>query len=399
MILAALFWLSVLGIVYVHLGYPLLLAVAARLRPKPLKVGAVVPHPTMSLVIAAHNEEAVIAEKLENALACDYPANRLQILVATEGSSDRTPEIVAGFRDRGVEQSFRPERRGKVTAINRAMERVDGDIVVFSDANNFYERDTLKRLVAPFADPDVGATTGAKTVRRSGSVGESESLYWKYESVIKSMETRLGSCIGAVGEIFAVRRELVEAIPADVINDDFYLAMRVVCRGKRVIYVPEALSWEPASSDLADERVRRARIVAGRYQVFGMAARLFPWRHPVLLWQLLSHKLARPLVPGAMLTAFVTNVLLWVQPVADGGWLQLESPLAAWLIAGQVFFYALALVGARVSPRSRFAKLLLLPSFFTSANAAAVSGLVGYLTGRQTAVWRRVTRTRPAVDA
>lgn len=397
MIVGALFWISVLGILYVHLGYPLLLAAAARFRPKRLLVSES-ELPELTVLIAAHDEEAVIADKLRNTLECDYPPERLQILVASEGSGDRTPEIVASFEDRGVEQSFRAERRGKVEAINHAMERARGEVVVFSDANNFYEAETLRRLVAPFIDPGVGATTGAKTVRRDGTIGSSEGLYWKYESFIKRMETRLGSCIGAAGEVFAVRRSLIEPIPAEVINDDFYLAMRVVCRGHRVVYVPEARSWESASPGLAEERIRRARIVAGRFQVFGMASRMFPWRRPVLLWQLLSHKLARPLIPWAMLTALVTNTMAWLSPPPPGsGWLQLESPLAAWLLAGQALFYFVALVGSRVVPRGRLSKLFVLPAFFTSSNAAAVSGLVGYLTGRQTAVWRRVSRTQQAV--
>jgi cellulose synthase/poly-beta-1,6-N-acetylglucosamine synthase-like glycosyltransferase len=354
--------------------------------------------PFVSFVIAAHNEEAVIAKKLENTLACDYPPERLQVLVASEGSSDRTPDIVAEFLNRGVEQSFRPERRGKVTAINGAMEHVRGEVVVFSDANNFYEPTALRRLVAAFADPEVGATTGAKTVRRDGSAGNSEGLYWRYESFIKRKETRLGSCIGAAGEIFAVRRSLIEPIPAEVINDDFYLAMRVVCRGHRVVYVPDARSWEPASPSLAEERVRRARIVAGRFQICGMAASVFPWRRPVLLWQLFSHKLARPLIPWAMLTALAANVVAWSRPPAPGsGWLQLESPLAVSLLAGQALFYVVAVVGWRVVPQGRLSKLFVLPAFVASSNAAAISGLVGYVTGRQTAVWRRVSRTRQAV--
>ena len=398
MIAGALFWISVAGILYVHLGYPLLLAVSACLRPKRLAATGAESLPFVSFVIAAHNEEAVIAKKLENTLACDYPPERLQVLVASEGSSDRTPDIVAEFLNRGVEQSFRPERRGKVTAINGAMEHVRGEVVVFSDANNFYEPTALRRLVAAFADPEVGATTGAKTVRRDGSAVDSEGLYWRYESFIKRKETRLGSCIGAAGEIFAVRRSLIEPIPAEVINDDFYLAMRVVCRGHRVVYVPDARSWEPASPSLAEERVRRARIVAGRFQICGMAASVFPWRRPVLLWQLFSHKLARPLIPWAMLTAFAANVVAWSRPPAPGsGWLQLESPLAVSLLAGQALFYVVAVVGWRVVPQGRLSKLFVLPAFVASSNAAAISGLVGYVTGRQTAVWRRVSRTRQAV--
>jgi cellulose synthase/poly-beta-1,6-N-acetylglucosamine synthase-like glycosyltransferase len=395
---AAAFWLSAAFVVYVYAGYPLLLWLLARRRrerrrrePDPAAL------PTISVVIAAHDEEAVIAEKLENTLALDYPAPRRQIVVASEGSRDATFEIVERFAARGVEQSFRLERRGKVPAINEAVSRARGEIVVFSDANNFYEPDALRRLAAAFEDPRVGAATGTKCLRREdGSLAESEGLYWRYESFIKRQEARLGSCIGAAGEILAVRRALLEPIPAGVINDDFYMAMRVLCRGHTVAYVPEARSWERTSVDLQQERVRRARIVAGRFQAFGMAGRLFPWRRPLLLWQLLSHKLARPLVPWAMLVALAANVVAWLSPPAAGsGWLMLERPVAGLLLALQVVFYGVAAIGSRLKLRGPVAKLLFLPAFVVSGNVAAALGLLGYLAGRQTAVWKRVARRAP----
>ncbi len=395
---AAAFWLSAAFVVYVYAGYPLLLwLLAGRRRERRQRDPDAAALPTISVVIAAHDEEAVIAEKLENTLALDYPAERRQIVVASEGSRDATFEIVERFAARGVEQSFRPERRGKVAAINEAVSRARGEIVVFSDANNFYEPGALRRLAAAFQDPGVGAATGTKCLRREdGSLAESEGLYWRYESFIKHCEARLGSCIGAAGEILAVRRALLEPIPAGVINDDFYMAMRVLCRGYTVAYVPEARSWERTSVDLRQERVRRARIVAGRFQAFGMAGRLFPWRRPLLLWQLLSHKLARPLVPWAMLLALLANIVAWLSPPPEGsGWWMLERPLAGWLLALQALFYALAAIGSRLPLRGPVAKLLFLPAFVVSGNVAAALGLIGYLTGHQTAVWKRATRRAP----
>lgn len=398
MLTAVAFWGSVAFVGYAYAGYPLLLwALASRRRPASPAEVEPSSLPTLSVVIAAHDEEAVIAAKLENTLELDYPASRRQVVVASEGSTDATFEIVGRFAARGVEQSFRPERRGKVAAINEAVARLHGEIVVFSDANNLYERDALRLLAAAFQDPRVGAATGSKCVRREdGSLAESEGLYWRYESFIKRQEARLGSCIGAAGEMLAIRRALLEPIPAGVINDDFYLAMRVLCRGFAVAYVPQARSWEHASVDLRQERVRRARIVAGRFQAFALAGRLFPWRHPLLLWQLLSHKLARPLVPWAMLVALVANVVAWLAPPPAGsGWLRLESPLAGWLLALQAVFYLLAAAGARLRLRGPLGMLLFLPAFLVSSNLAAATGLIGYLRGRQTAVWERVARRAP----
>lgn len=392
---AAAFWAATLWIVYVHAGYPLVLWTLALLRrSRPARDGTPGDLPSLTIVIAAHDEQDVIAEKLENTLDLDYPAEKRRVIVASEGSRDATVEIVERFAARGVEQSFRPERRGKVAAINEAVSRARGEIVVFSDANNFYERDALRRLAAAFEDPRVGAATGSKCVRRDdGSVAESEGLYWRYESFIKRQEARLSSCIGAAGEILAVRRELLEPIPAGVINDDFYLALRVLCRGYEVAYVPDARSWERASLRLEDERVRRARIVAGRYQALAMARRLFPWRRPLLLWQLLSHKLARPLVPWAMMLALAANLAAWLWPPPPGSsWLRLAPPVAAWLLAGQAAFYLLAFAGARFRLRGPLGRLLSLPAFLVSGNLAAAAGLVGYLSGRQTAIWSRVAR-------
>jgi len=235
---AWLFWISVALVAYVYAGYPLALALLARLRPKP---GWKPPDdlPAVTLVIAAYNEEDVIARKLENSLGLDYPSDRLQIIVAADGSSDSTAEIVRSYSDRGVELSYSPERMGKSAAVGRALSLARGDVVVLSDANNLYAADALRLLVAPFADPRVGAVSGAKVVSgEEGGVGESEGAYWRYESFIKAQETRLGSCTGACGEILAVRRELLEPPPASVINDDFYIAMRVIRKGYRLVYVP-----------------------------------------------------------------------------------------------------------------------------------------------------------------
>ncbi|MBA3533968.1 MAG: glycosyltransferase family 2 protein, partial [Ardenticatenales bacterium] len=307
-----LFWASVGSIVYTYVGYPLLLTLLARTRPQPRPYAPI--RPTVTLLITAYNEEAVIAEKLENSLALDYPRERLQILVAADGSDDQTPEIVRGYAARGVELSFSPPRRGKMAAINRAMPLARGEIVVFSDANNLYDPTTLQALVKPFFDPEIGATSGAKVILRGdGALGESEGLYWKYESFVKKQETRLDSCAGVAGEIFALRRRLFESPPEAIINDDFYMAMRLIGRGYRVVYVPEARSAERVSLSAEDERARRARIIAGRYQAIALAPSYLPLQRPLVVWQIVSHKFLRPLVPFAMLGALVANsqALLW----------------------------------------------------------------------------------------
>ncbi|MCK6630566.1 MAG: glycosyltransferase family 2 protein [Anaerolineae bacterium] len=388
-----LFWLCVGSIIYTYAGYPILLALLARTRPKPPTYPAAVP--TVTLLIAAHNEQAVIAGKLENSLALDYPRERLQILVAADGSDDQTPEIVRAYARQGVELSFSPPRRGKMAAINRAMAQAWGELVVFSDANNMYEHCTLRELVAPFADKTVGAVTGAKSILPGdGALGESEDLYWRYESFIKKQETRLGCCTGVAGEILAVRRELFESPPDNIINDDFYLAMCLIQHGYRVVYTPQARSWERVSLSASDELTRRARIVAGRYQVISLAPRLLPLRRPLLVWQVVSHKFLRPLVPLAMVGALLANLVALFRPPKAGPQtlLRLATPFNWIGLSLQFFFYGLAWLGNSLKPKGACGKLLYLPSFLVNSNLAALIGLYRSLTKGQTSLWQRARR-------
>lgn len=394
MLMAFLFWLCVGSILYTYIGYPLMLWLLAR--GKPQHPSGMFTTPPVTLLIAAYNEAAIIARKLENSLALNYPLDRLQILVAADGSDDATPDIVRTFAERGVELSYSPERRGKMAAINRAMPLVRGEVIVFSDANNMYEVGALRELIGHFADPAVGAVTGAKVIESGdGALGESEGLYWKYESFIKERETRLGSCSGVAGEILALWRDLYQPPPDHIINDDFYIAMSVVKRGYRVVYAPKALSAERVSATAQDEMVRRARIVAGRYQAIALAGQLLPWNQPLVVWQVISHKFLRPLVPVAMIGALLANVaaVLWPTPVSGlAGWLLLASPVNWILLIGQLAFYGAAWLGGRIGKRGPLGKLLYLPTFLVNSNLAALVGLFRFLRKRQTTLWQRARR-------
>ena len=227
------FWLCVLFVFYVYAGYPLLLALLARFR----QAAAEYPEatPGVTLLIAAYNEEGVLATKLENALALHYPREQLQVLVAADGSDDATVDIARSYADRGVQLSYDTTRRGKMSAINRAMASARHEIVAFSDANNLYAADTLRELVRPFSDPRVGAVTGRKTMLEGERMlGQADGLYWRYELFIKEQETRLGCCVGVSGEVFALRAALFTPPPPEIINDDFYMALDVIRKGYRV---------------------------------------------------------------------------------------------------------------------------------------------------------------------
>ncbi len=392
--ISKLFWLCVSAIVYAYAGYPILLALLARFRPKPAPAKPATPEAT--LLIAAYNEEATIAEKLENSLALDYPRERLQILVAADGSSDQTPNIVETYAEQGVELSYSPPRRGKMAAINRAMPGTHGEIIVFSDANNMYEANVIREMVAPFADLSVGAVTGAKSIVRGDSaLGESEGLYWKYESFIKEQETRLGTSIGAPGEILAIRRDLYEAPPDNIINDDFYIAMRLIQRGYRIIYNPKARSTERISLSAQDEVNRRARIVAGRYQAIALASKLLPLQNPLIVWQVISHKFLRPLIPFAMIGAWLTNFMAVLRPIRSKKYslLHLTPPFNWLMLFFQVLFYGLAWVGNYQQERNGKPGILLyLPTFLVNSNLAAIVGLYRFLVKSQTTLWQRAQR-------
>ena len=254
MLAGLIFWVSSLLILYAYLGYPVLLALVANFFPRIPEYPPDSNAPSVSLLIAAYNEQNTIKAKLENVLALDYPSEKLQIIVAADGSSDDTLKIVKAYSNQGVELSYEPKRRGKMSAINRAIPLAKHDIVVFSDANNTYLPETLLELVKPFTDSRVGAVSGSKNLVDSGdALNQADSLYWRYESFIKMQETRLGSCTGVSGEILAIRTNLFQAPPDWIINDDFFIAMSILRQGYTVVYAPEARSFEYSSLTEKDE--------------------------------------------------------------------------------------------------------------------------------------------------
>lgn len=390
-----LFWVSVGAILYAYLGYPLLIAVLARLFPRKDRYATPTP-PPVTLLIAAYNEDLVIEGKIRNSLASDYPREKLQVLVVTDGSSDSTPELVRGFARDGVKLLHDPKRGGKMAAINRALPQADGEIIVFSDANNHYRPDAISKLVAPFNDPSIGAVSGAKMIEgQDANLGASEGLYWKYESFIKKQESRLGSCTSASGEILAIRKSAYRKPPDNVINDDFYIAMQILRQGYRFVYAPEAISYERVSPSARDEVIRRARINAGRYQAIAMARQVVPFNRPVLVWQIISHKFLRPLVPFFMIGAAVANLLAVAFPPRAGSLPALAMPYSVILLALQIIFYGLAWIGTKSAgqgKQGKLMKLLYLPTFLTNSNLAALQGLVKFLRGGDFHIWERVQR-------
>ncbi|PLS76909.1 MAG: glycosyltransferase family 2 protein [Chloroflexi bacterium] len=375
-----LFSSSILLIVYTFFGYPALLALLARLRPRSVNSHSGFT-PSVSLIIAAYNEADVIEAKLRNCFALDYPHDKLQIIVAADGSDDNTAELAQ--QEPHVTVLFQPERKGKMAAINRAVAEARGEILVFSDANNMYTPDTLRALLAPFADTTVGVVTGRKAIDdgKGRELDRAEGLYWRYESKIKQWESQIGSVTGVAGEILAVRRDAFQAPPVGTVNDDFVLAMLAAIDGWRVVYAPDAVSLEPASATLRDEATRRSRIVTGRYQALWQLLPAMLRKRPQLAWQVISHKGLRPVVPFAMLVTLLSNLAL----LRGAGW-------ARWIGMLQGVFYGSALLGWRNEARGRRNRWLYLPYYFCRVNGASVQGLQRFLSRRNHALWAKAKR-------
>jgi cellulose synthase/poly-beta-1,6-N-acetylglucosamine synthase-like glycosyltransferase len=387
-----LFWLSTATIIYVYVGYPLLVAILAQFRRR-----QVFPpdfRPSVTLIFAAHNEEKVIAEKLANTLSLEYPRECLQILVVDDGSTDATADIVRAHRDRGIELISFEMRRGKLSALKDALTFASGEILLFSDADNLYPPDALTETVKYFSDPAIGAVTGGRNVIGESSLGKAEGLYWQYEEFIKLQESRIDSCVGVAGDLLAVRKSIYVPPPVGIINDDLYTALSILKTGYRVVHAPQARSYHPVARSEQEEVERRARMAAGRYQIIFSAWHLLPLKKPIVLWQIVSHKYLRLLLPVAMIVAVVANVLALTNIAAINGpdWLVLAAPFNWIFLLLQVLFYLVAGMGLKFRFTGFLGKAMYLPTFLVNSNMAALKGLYRYLTSTQSVVWKKVTR-------
>jgi cellulose synthase/poly-beta-1,6-N-acetylglucosamine synthase-like glycosyltransferase len=394
-IVVVFFWSAVFILLYTLVGYPLIIAVLAKKHTRQEYSGKDLPNVT--LIIPAYNEENIIGRKIENSLKLKYPRNQLQILIAADGSDDKTPDVVREFEAEGIELSYTSERGGKMAAINRAISKVRGEIIVFSDANNFYNEDAIVRLVAPFEDKRVGGTTGAKLIiEDERDLSSAESTYWKYESAIKLNESIVSSCTSAVGEMLAIRKELFVFPPSNVINDDRYLVLDLIRRGHRVEYVPEARSYEYVSASAKDEIIRRRRMNAGGFQIISMSGKLLPKGNWLEIWKIISHKYLRTILPFALLIILGTNIIAVMNQGENvsRSFLMLGFPYGWIFLILQLIFYLLSLVGNLFPERGqgKLKKLLYLPTYFVNSNIAILSGLLLFFIDENSHIWERVER-------
>lgn len=372
MIAELLFWLSAAVPVYAYFGYPLVLLALRGFIHRGVRKGAY--EPSISLLIPAYNEGDVIERKIDNCLALDYPAEKLEIVVASDGSSDDTAARAQQRADgRRVRVLAYERNRGKIATLNSAVAELGGEIVVFSDAAAMIYPDALRRLMANFADPTVGAVSGKYTVVKADEIGigKSEDFYWKYETFLKVQESELASTLGGHGHLHAIRRKLYPFPPPGTINDDYVIPVSVLARRYRAVYEPSAIVYEEAHEMAGFGR--RVRIMAGNIQQLReIKGVLRPFR-PLPLFFFLSHKVARLIVPFAMAAALILNLTL------------LGLPVYRLIFVLQAAFYLLALMGA-VRPLKP--KLLMLPYYFTMINAAVFFAVYHALTSRRNMAWK-----------
>lgn len=380
------FWSSLLLLAYVYVGYPLIAGLRAVMRPKPRHTAPI--EPMVSVLVIAHNEADRIAGRIENLLALDYPRDRLEILIASDGSTDDTVCRARAFGAAGVQVWPFAERRGKAAVINDVVPLVRGEIVVFADARQRFDPGSIRALVENFADASVGAVSGElvlSTDGRTATAARGTAFYWRYEKFIRSTEGRADSTVGATGAIYAIRRGLFEPIPHDTILDDVLIPVRIVRRGYRVLFEPAARAYDCASATGHEEFIRKARTIAGTFQLFARERWLLNPLRNRLWFETISHKALRLTLPFLHIALLLASVALadrWVY---------------GWMLGGQAAFYAAALVGyaqsldyARDRRQARRRSIVFsVPCAICLLTWATLVGFARFATNRQQVTWER----------
>lgn len=377
---AAAFWTAVGMLGYAYAGFILLVALVGLLRRRAVRKAPLTP--TVSFIVVAYNEARAIAARIHNILSLDYPRQQLQIIVASDGSTDGTDDVVRGFRAEGVVLLSLP-RQGKIPALNEAVRHATGEILVFSDANIHCDAGALRGLTANFADPDVGGVAGDSSyavAAGSESSSHGERMYWRYDTLIKALESDTGSVVSAHGGLYAIRKSLFEPIADASVTDDFAISTGVIARGRRLVFEPEARAVEYTTTEARREIRRRIRLMTRGLRGVWLRRRLLnPFRHGFYAIALFSHKVLRRLAPVWLLIAAAASAIL-----AGTG-----HPLYVLAAAAQVLFYGLAALGWLLR-RRRLGRLkpLCVPFYYCMANAASAIALVQFLRGKRISTWQ-----------
>ncbi len=387
------FWASLFIIFYSYLGYGILLFLIIRIR-RALGLGSAFSgnedyEPEVTLFVAAYNEKDELHAKVANSMSLNYPKEKVRQLWVTDGSTDGTPQMLRHYG--GIQVLHKPERNGKIAAMNRGMRQVETPIVIFSDGNTHLGKEAIQEIVRLFRDPKVGCVSGEKRIYSKdadAAAGAGEGLYWKYESQLKKWDAELYSVVGAAGELFAIRTELWQEVEKDTLLDDFMISLRVAMNGYTIQYNPEAYAIESASANVKEELKRKVRISAGGIQsVVRLAPLLNIFKYGVLSFQYISHRVLR--------WTLTPLLLLLILPI--NGWLAwqegfLSFGLYSFLFWGQVLFYGAALLGWFLENRHIKVKVLFVPYYFFIMNLSVYLGFARYLKGSQSVNWERAQR-------
>ncbi len=380
------FWILITIIFYSYIGYGIILYGLVQLKRLIKRKSQPVNkyEPTITLLVAAYNEENCIKEKIINTLQLDYPANKIEFVFVTDGSTDNTPTIISNHPE--LRLLHQPERRGKISAVEHAMPLIHGEIVIFTDANTFLNREAVRNIARNFANDKVGVVSGEKRILNRDAdeaAGAGEGFYWKYESKLKKWDAELYSVMGAAGELFAIRKNLYEPIPKDSLIEDFYLSFKILEKGFVIAYEPEAYALEEPSASIGEELKRKIRIAAGGIQsIVRLSELLNPFRFGVLTFQYISHRVLRwTLAPLALPLVFILNILL-----LD------KSGIYPWLFVTQLLFYVAALAGYLMEKQHIRLKMLFIPYYFCMMNYAVYLGFLRYIKGSQSVIWEKSAR-------
>ncbi len=391
--LKILFWATLLIVFYTYIGYGILLYIIIRLKrllkgfPLQPAMPADEDLPTMTLMICAYNEEDVVKEKMANTLALDYPKDKFRIMWVTDGSNDRTNELLKAYPE--VDIVFSPERKGKTAALKHGLRELKTRYVAFTDANTMINCDALREIARLFSDPTVGCVSGEKRVaaRKAGEMAaEGEGLYWKYESTLKRWDSELYSAMGAAGELYAIDPKLCREVPDEALLDDFMLSMYVVQAGKRIAYTPDAFAREYGSANIHEESKRKRRIAAGGLQsIWWLRSMLNPLKQPLVTFQYVSHRVLRwSITPIAMVLLLLVNISLVIMGAGT---------FYTVMLILQAIFYLMALAGWLQNRFGYKNKLLYTAYYFVFMNFNVFRGMSYLRTHGKSGAWEKAKRS------
>lgn len=388
-ILKVIFFTSLAIVFYTYIGYGIILWLMVKIKTlfaTPEKHEST-DLPDVTLFIAAYNEESVIEEKMKNCRALNYPGDKLNIVWVTDGSNDSTNEMLAGYND--VTVLFERQRCGKTAAINRGMQYIYTPVVIFTDANTMINPEAVREIVKCFENPAVGCVAGEKRIavlEKDGAAAGGEGLYWKYESALKSLDSKLKTAVGAAGELFAIRRDLFTLMDNDTLLDDFILSMRIAAQGYKIEYCDRAYAVESGSADMKEEEKRKVRIAAGGLQsIWRLRALLNIFRYGMMSFQYISHRVLRwSVTPLLLFLLLPLNIIIVaIDP---------HHPLYAVILILQILFYAAGLWGYYLSKKAINNKLLYIPYYFLFMNINVIKGFFYLRRKKGNGAWEKAKR-------